>query len=64
MLKEVSCITDSGETHILAELVGHEWSVKGTHGSFKFHRSCGGSDHLFELVGHKMVKACAGLFVL
>ena len=64
MLKEVHCITESEETHILAELVGHEWSVKGTHGSFKLHRASGGNDHLFELIGHKMVKACAGLLIL
>ncbi|KNA12464.1 hypothetical protein SOVF_125400 [Spinacia oleracea] len=60
LLKEVHYITDSGETHSLAEFQGTEWCIKGTHGSFKLCRSSGNDGHLFELVGHKMVKLFAG----
>lgn len=59
LLKEVHYITDSGETHSLAEFQGTEWCIKGTHGSFKLCRSSGNDGHLFELVGHKMVNVSA-----
>ncbi|KAL2939088.1 Glycine-rich domain-containing protein 2 [Bienertia sinuspersici] len=37
LLKEVLHITDSGETHTLAEFHGKEWLIKGSHGSLKLH---------------------------
>uniref|UniRef100_A0A803MNM7 Glycine-rich protein n=1 Tax=Chenopodium quinoa TaxID=63459 RepID=A0A803MNM7_CHEQI len=60
LLKEVHYITDSGETHTLAKFQGNEWLIKGTHGSFKLHNASGNDGHLFELVGHKMVKLFSG----
>ncbi|XP_021747602.1 glycine-rich domain-containing protein 1-like [Chenopodium quinoa] len=60
LLKEVHYITGSGETHSLAEFQGNGWLIKGTHGSFKLHNTSGNDGHLFELVGHKMMKLFAG----
>ncbi|KAL2939092.1 Glycine-rich domain-containing protein 1 [Bienertia sinuspersici] len=60
LLKEVLHITDSGETHTLAEFHGKEWLIKGSHGSLKLHCTSGNDGHFFELLGHKMVRLYAG----
>ncbi|KAL2904118.1 Glycine-rich domain-containing protein 1 [Bienertia sinuspersici] len=60
LLKEVLHITNSGETHILAELRANEWVIKGSDGSMKLRRASGNDVHIFELVGHKMVRLFAG----
>ncbi|KAL2926198.1 Glycine-rich domain-containing protein 2 [Bienertia sinuspersici] len=57
---EVLHITDSGETHTLAEFHGKEWLIKGSHGSLKLHCTSGNDGHFFELLGHKMVRLYAG----
>ncbi|KAL9229522.1 hypothetical protein vseg_004980 [Gypsophila vaccaria] len=58
--KEVSCITPSGEKHKVAKFMGDYWTINGTHGSFKLRHNSGNGDHLFELVGNKMVKLFSG----
>ncbi|KAL9245916.1 hypothetical protein vseg_019513 [Gypsophila vaccaria] len=60
LLKEVYSITDSGEEHKMAELLDNNWVIKGMHGSFTLQKNSGNDDHLFELVGDKMVKLFSG----
>ncbi|KAL9229466.1 hypothetical protein vseg_004929 [Gypsophila vaccaria] len=58
--KEMFCVTSSGEKHKVAEFMGDYWAINGTHGSFKLQHNSGNGDHLFELVGNKMVKLFSG----
>ncbi|KAK9678359.1 hypothetical protein RND81_11G206500 [Saponaria officinalis] len=60
LLKEVYYITDSGEKHKVAEALGNKWVIKGIHGSLTLQNKSGNNDHLFELVGDKMVKLFSG----
>ncbi|KAL2939085.1 Glycine-rich domain-containing protein 2 [Bienertia sinuspersici] len=60
LLRVVLHITDSGDTHTLAEFHGNEWVIKGTHGSLKLHCTSGNDGHFFELLGHKLVRLYAG----
>ncbi|KAL9245918.1 hypothetical protein vseg_019514 [Gypsophila vaccaria] len=59
-LKEVYCITDSGEKHKVAEFLESNWVIKGMQGSFTLQKNSGNDDHLFELVGNKMVRLFPG----
>ncbi|XP_074308105.1 glycine-rich domain-containing protein 2-like isoform X2 [Silene latifolia] len=59
-LKEVHCITDSGEKHTVAEFLENNWVIKGMRGFFKLQNSSGNDGHLFELVGSKMVNLFPG----
>lgn len=60
LLKEVHYVTDSGETRTMAQFQGNKWFIKGIHGSFELHNTSGTDGHLFDLVGHRMVKLFAG----
>ncbi|KAL9245912.1 hypothetical protein vseg_019509 [Gypsophila vaccaria] len=60
LLKEVYYITDSGEKYKVAEFLENNWVIKGMHGSFTIQKNSGNDDHLFELVGNKMVKLFSG----
>ncbi|KAK9749676.1 hypothetical protein RND81_02G142900 [Saponaria officinalis] len=60
LVKEVYCITDSGEEHKLADFTENHWFVKGSNGSFKLRTVPKNDDILFELVGPKMVKLFYG----
>ncbi|KAL2904120.1 Glycine-rich domain-containing protein 2 [Bienertia sinuspersici] len=60
LLKEVLYITNSSETHTLAELQGNEWVIKGSHGSWKLHYTSENDGHIFDLIGNKMVRIFVG----
>ncbi|KAL2927075.1 Glycine-rich domain-containing protein 1, partial [Bienertia sinuspersici] len=60
LLKEVLYVTNSGETHTLAEFKRNEWYIKGANCSSKLHKTSGNDGHLFELVGDRMVRLFAG----
>ncbi|KAL2931327.1 Glycine-rich domain-containing protein 1, partial [Bienertia sinuspersici] len=60
LLKEVRYVTNSGETHTLAEFKRNEWYIKGANCSSKLHKTSGNDGHLFELVGDRMVRLFAG----
>ncbi|KAH9612276.1 hypothetical protein KSS87_019104, partial [Heliosperma pusillum] len=61
LLTEVYYITNSGEKHTLVECHENDWSVKGTHGSFKLQKSSGNDDSLFAFASHnKIVKLFPG----
>ena len=48
-------ITSSGETFTLAEFVGTGWSLMNSDWSLHSCKNSSGDDHIFELVGNKMV---------
>lgn len=58
--KEVFGITKSGETRTLAEFVGKTWSLMESQWSFQLGKKSSKGDHLFELIGNKVVKLYSG----
>ncbi|XP_074302590.1 glycine-rich domain-containing protein 2-like [Silene latifolia] len=58
---EVYYITASGKKHALVEYYENEWTVKGTHDSFKLQKRSENNDSLFEFAGYnKIVKLFPG----
>uniref|UniRef100_A0A5B7BIP7 Glycine-rich domain-containing protein 1 n=1 Tax=Davidia involucrata TaxID=16924 RepID=A0A5B7BIP7_DAVIN len=58
--REVIGITQSGETHTLAEFVGTEWSLIDSQWSLQLQKKFNKDGHLFELMGPQMLKLFPG----
>lgn len=54
--KQVIGMTESGETHTVAELIGTCWSLLSSRWFLKCNNNAGADDHLYEIIsGNKMV---------
>uniref|UniRef100_A0A2P2LCG4 Glycine-rich domain-containing protein 1 n=1 Tax=Rhizophora mucronata TaxID=61149 RepID=A0A2P2LCG4_RHIMU len=56
--KDVIGLTESGDTHTLAEFRGAKWSLMNSQWCLQRTKKFSEYDHLFELVGHRMVALC------